>query len=230
VRTVEAGGVAFAVREWGEAGSPSLLFWHGAGDGSREFEQPGRVFADEYGLYVVAPDAPGHGATPALPPGEYLPSRLASLAAALLDALAIETTTFAGFSWGGSIGCRFAAAFAERTRALVLIEGGHLDFRDVPGFEPPASLDAAVDADGLDGALQWGSLQEPATDTYPALAAGGVPVLLVTGGFPGLPFDPAARLREQVPQAEVRTVEAATHDLLAHDPRNLARVVGDWLV
>jgi hypothetical protein len=54
-------------------------------------------------------------------------------------------------------------------------------------------------------------------------------VLLVTRGFPGLPFDPAARLRERVPQAQVRIVEADTHDLLADDPRNLARLVGDWL-
>jgi pimeloyl-ACP methyl ester carboxylesterase len=230
VRTVEAGGVAFAVREWGEAGSPALLFWHGAGDGSHQFEQPGRVLSEEYGLFVVAPDAPGHGATPALPPEEYLPSRLASLAAALLDALAIERTAFAGFSWGGSIGCRFASAFPERTGALVLIEGGHVDFRDVPGFEPPASLDEAVAEHGRDGALRWGSVQEPAADTYPALAASGVPLLLVTGGFRSLPFDPAARLRERVPQAEVRTVEAQTHDLVAHDPRNLARLVGDWLV
>jgi pimeloyl-ACP methyl ester carboxylesterase len=224
VRTVEAGGLAFAVHEWGEPGSPAVLFWHGAGDRSHQFEQPGRVLADEYGFFAVAPDAPGHGATPALPDEDYRPSRLAALAVALLDALAIETAAFAGFSWGGSIGCRFAAAFPERTRALVLIEGGHVDFRDVPGFEPPGAAEP-----GLQGALQWGSLQEPAADTYGALAASGVPVLLVTRGFRSLPFDPAERLREHVPQAEVRTVEADTHDVLADDSRNVARLVGEWL-
>ena len=84
----------------------------------------------------------------------------------------------------------------------------------------------AVEAGGLAFAVrEWG---EPGA---PALLCrhGAGDDSQVTGGFPGLPFDPAARLRERVPEAEVRTVEAEGHDLLADEPGNVARPVGEWL-
>jgi pimeloyl-ACP methyl ester carboxylesterase len=229
VRSVEAGGIPFALREWGDVTSPPLLAWHGAGERSRFWEQPARVLAEEDGVRVIAPDAPGHGATPALPDRDYRPSRMAALAAALLDALAVDSCLFAGFSWGASVGCRLVAAYPQRVRALVLIDGGVVDFRDLPGFQPPAGLDAAVAQLGLAGAVQWGSVLEPTSDTYGALRAWGGPVLLITDGEWRLPFDPIARLREAVPQVDVHRVPAGGQDSVAQDPRNVARVGGDWL-
>src|SRR5207253_245020 len=196
MQRLEAGGASVALRTWGDSGSPPLLFWHGAGDTGAQFERAGRTLATEADLFVVAPDAPGHGDTPPLGDDDYRPSRLGALAAALLDALGLEKVVFAGFSWGGSVGCHFAADFPRRTRALALIEGGHIDFRDVVEYEPPSSREAAVAAHGLEGALHWGSLQEPAAATYTALCAAGTPVLLVTTGRgSGLVVDPVARLR-----------------------------------
>jgi hypothetical protein len=233
MKTVDAGGVELALHEWGEAESPPLLFWHGAGDGAAQWEQAARVLADEDGLRVLAPDAPGHGGSAALADADYRPSRLAEVAGALLDGLGIPSTIWAGFSWGAAVGCRFAAAYPGRTRALVLLEGGFVDFRDVPGDaeRPQAEL---VAAHGLEGALQWGLRQEPVTETYGSLREHGVPILLVTDArdhwSERLGFDPVERLRAEVPQARVERVETPHgHDLLSHDARNVARLVGDWL-
>jgi pimeloyl-ACP methyl ester carboxylesterase len=233
MRTVDAGGVELALHEWGEPGSPSLLFWHGAGDAAGQFEQSARVLADEDGLRVLAPDCPGHGGSPPLADDDYRPSRLAGTAAALLDALELPAAIWTGFSCGASIGCRFAAAYPERTRALVLLEGGFVDFRDVPG-DAERLLAELVAAQGVERALQEGLRQEPVTDTYGALRERGVPVLLVTDArdhwSERLGFDPIERLRAEVPQTQVERVETPHgHDLLSHDARNVARLVGDWL-
>lgn len=230
-RVVEVDGLPVTLLEVGEPESPPLLFWHGSGEHARSCEQSARVLADEDGLLVLAPDAPGHGRTPPLPYEDYLPSHLAVFAAHLLDVVGIASCVWCGFSWGASVGCRFAAQFPERTRALALLEGGHVDFGDLPGFTPPQSLAAEVAAHGLDGALRWGLVQEPATATYSALRAAGTPVLLVTAerAASTLPFDAAERLRAAVPQAVVERLDVPTHELLAHRARDVARVVGDWL-
>lgn len=46
-----------------------------------------------------------------------------------------------GHSWGGAIACRAAADAPARTAGLVLIDSGHVDYADVPGANPDASLD-----------------------------------------------------------------------------------------
>lgn len=222
-----------ALHEWGERDSPALLFWHGAGERAKQFEQAARVLADEDGLRVLAPDAPGHGGSAPLPGDAYLPSRLAELAVSLLDAQRVGQVLFSGFSWGACIGCSFAAAHPERTRALVLLEGGIVDFHDDARYRD-RPLDELVAEHGLDGALHWALWREPVTATYPAIREHGTPVLLVTDAREHwrktLGFDPVERLVSEVPQTEVREVESPHgHDLLAHDPRNLARTIGDWL-
>jgi pimeloyl-ACP methyl ester carboxylesterase len=73
---------------------------------------------------VIAPDAPGHGRSPALPADAYRPSRLAEAATRLLDELGIGHVHIVGFSWGARVGCAFASRFPERAASLALVEGG----------------------------------------------------------------------------------------------------------
>lgn len=190
------------------------------------------MLADEDGLRVLAPDAPGHGRSAPLPDDAYLPSRLAQVAASLLDAQGVHETFFAGFSWGAVVGCALAAAYPDRTRALVLLEGGVVDFHDDARYRD-RPLEELVAEHGLDGALHWALWREPVTSTYPALREHRTPVLLVTDSRShwreALGFDPVERLAREVPQTEVREIDSPGHDLLAHDPRNLARTIGDWL-
>jgi pimeloyl-ACP methyl ester carboxylesterase len=231
--TVQANGLALELHEWGEPGSPALLLWHGAGATGKQFEQPARVLADEDGLDVLAPDAPGHGRSASLPPDGYLPSRLAQIAAGLLDARGVGEVLFGGFAWGACVACRFAAAYPERTRALVLVEAGVVDFHDEARYRD-RPLDELVAEYGVDGALHWALAREPVVETYPALREHGTPVLVVTDAHghyqESIGFDPIARLRAEVPQTEVQVIEDADgHDVLAREARNIARAIGDWL-
>jgi pimeloyl-ACP methyl ester carboxylesterase len=121
--TAAVPGGSLFVYEWGEQGDPAVLYWDGLGGTGLHANEIAPALT-QYGLRTVAPAAPGHGHSHALPPDSYRPSRLASLAADLLSALGIERAAFLGFSWGGRVGCSFAGLFPERTTSLALVEGG----------------------------------------------------------------------------------------------------------
>jgi pimeloyl-ACP methyl ester carboxylesterase len=127
------------VYEWGRRGDPALLYWDGLGGTGLHANEIGPILAEEHGLHVVAPDPPGHGASPAGDADSFWPSRLAETAAGLLSERGIEHAAFLGFSWGGRVGVWFAARFPERTRALALVEGGH------HGSRAPTGLRAAIE-------------------------------------------------------------------------------------
>jgi pimeloyl-ACP methyl ester carboxylesterase len=136
VRTSRVGPLF--VYEWGEDDAPALLYWDGLGGTGLHANEIGPLLADEHGLRVIAPDPPGHGRSPAVAADELRPSRLATMAAALLSELGVEQAAFLGFSWGARVGCWFAARFPDRVTALALVEGGH------HGSLPPTGLDAAI--------------------------------------------------------------------------------------
>ena len=69
---------------------------------------------------VVRFDHRGHGSSPA-PPGPYAIADMGADVIALLDRLAIETTSFVGLSLGGMVGIWLAAHHPRRIEALALI-------------------------------------------------------------------------------------------------------------
>ena len=135
------------------------------------------------GARVLAVDAPGHGCSAAYPADAFLPTLLADLAGEIIGD---ERAVFVGFSWGASIGCRLAARHPERVRSVVLVEGGHLDFADLPDFRSGRRLDELVEearaiaavegpafgsyAPETAGAMVFGLAAEPVTDVYAQLA------------------------------------------------------------
>jgi pimeloyl-ACP methyl ester carboxylesterase len=123
------------VYEWGRRGDPALLYWDGLGGTGLHANEIGPILADEHGLHVVAPDPPGHGASPASDADSFRPTRLAATAAGLLSERGIDRAAFLGFSWGGRVGVWFAARFPERTTALAFVEGGHHGSRAPTGFQ-----------------------------------------------------------------------------------------------
>ncbi len=142
--TAEAAGVSLFVREWGAADRPAVLYWDGLGGCGLHANEIAPILTEEHGLRVLAPDAPGHGQSPALPLESYRPSILAGVGADLLAALGISRVIFVGFSWGGRIACSFGAGFPERTAGLVLIDGGYLEWADIPGVDRGADLESCV--------------------------------------------------------------------------------------
>lgn len=232
-------GSIFA-RTWGEADARTVLCWHGAGGSSADFAPIAPALVDRLGVRVVAIDAPGHARSAACPPEALRPSALAALAAEIGAELELERFVFLGFSWGATVGCWVGALHAERTLGLALVEGGHLDFAELPGFGTDRKLDEltaeaeAVAADqgeafgshspAVAGAMVHGLCREPATDTYTRLAASATPVLSV-----GAQQAPVERLARFVPQTKVVRLSSPGHDLLQDAPADVARVVGDWL-
>jgi pimeloyl-ACP methyl ester carboxylesterase len=270
------------VRDWGEAGSPALLYWDGLGGCGLHANELAPVLAREYGLRVISPDPPGHGESPALPADSYRPSVLAEVSADLLAELGVDRAVFVGFSWGARVGCSFAARFPERTVGLALIDGGYVDPGDVGAdltadfatcvaearqeieedsfvswdayfaFERESlrrwtpALEAAHRAamretDGrvvpiLEpetlGAIKHGGRREPATDTYPAIAAAGVPVLLLTAPEPEVPEaaeQGVKRFRAALPEARVESVPDGIHDLVSYAPARVAELIGEFV-
>jgi pimeloyl-ACP methyl ester carboxylesterase len=186
------GGSIFA-RWWGSEDAPVLLCWHGAGGSSADYAAIAPPLADRLGVRIVAVDAPGHARSPALPADAFRPTALAALAAEILDELGVERAAFLGFSWGATVGCWLAALHPDRTSALVLVEGGHVDFTDLPDFPTDLTLDdllaeARAEAKRQGGAfgshtpevaaaMIHGLCAEPAAAAYSRLAGAGTPTL-----------------------------------------------------
>jgi pimeloyl-ACP methyl ester carboxylesterase len=270
------------VRDWGEAGSPPLLYWDGLGGCGLHANELAPVLVHDYGLRVISPDPPGHGESAALPADSYRPSALAEVAADLLNELEVDRAVFVGFSWGARVVCSFAARFPERTAGLALIDGGYVDPGDVGAdltadlatcvadarqeieedsfaswdayfaFERESlkrwtpALEAAHRAamreaegrvvpilePGTLGAIKYGGRREPATDTYPLVAAAGVPVLLLTAPEPEVPEAAergVGRFRAAVPQARVESVPDGIHDLVSYAPARVADLIGEFV-
>ena len=166
------------------------------------------------------------------------------LAVKILDELDAAQAVFLGFSWGAAVGCWFAALNTERTIALALVEGGHLDFDDLPDFRADRALDEFVaDAEAsaaregkefgshtsaVAGAMVYGLCREPATASYARLAESRTPVLFLgaSGNKSSLEVERLSRL---VPQTEIIQLPSSNHELLRDAPNDVAREVGDWL-
>ena len=127
-RTIDAAGAELFVREWGDRNGGALLFWHGLGDHTGlQIGEAAPILADEFGLRVLALDAPGFGASPRPPlPDYYLLPALADRALVAADALALARPAFVGASWGGLVGVTAAARRPERLAALVLLDAGYI--------------------------------------------------------------------------------------------------------
>jgi pimeloyl-ACP methyl ester carboxylesterase len=260
------------VYEWGREGDPVALYWDGLGGTGLHANEIAPLLVERFGLRVIAPDPPGHGRSEPREPDAFRPSRLAAAAADLLTELEVERAVFVGFSWGGRVGCWFAAGYPERTTALALVEGGHY------GSQAPTGLEAAiaeaqterdedtfVDWDAffafeagslrrwtpaleeahraamreeagrvapiataeVVGAINQGSRLEPLAEAYPAIAAAGLPVLLLVAS--GADTEAVERVRAALPDAEVEAVPDSIHDLISFAPDRVAEAVGSFV-
>jgi pimeloyl-ACP methyl ester carboxylesterase len=235
---------------------------------------------EDAGYDVAAPDLPGHGGSPPLPPDDYAVPSLAELMARLAGDLGWGSLVLVGHSWGGAIACHLAAAHPELVGALVLVDSGHLDYADTPGADLSASIESLVataeerrlrladraavaamlDADPgdvlVDAFLEGmepdpggglvsrtpGTAQGPAryhlarsrqSETWPAIAASGTPVLLLLADEPAgarqVNEQGAAAFSAALPGADVRWVEGATHSLVTDERERFGATVADWL-
>ena len=127
-KTVELRGAELAMREWGEPEGNPLLFWHALGDHNNlQLLEAGPILARDYGLRILAVDAPGFGGSPRVADEGYEIPALIDLTARLLDELRLEAVAWMGSSWGASLAVHFTVAHPGRVAALVLLDGGYSD-------------------------------------------------------------------------------------------------------
>jgi len=132
-REIEVRGLEVHVTEWGEDGSPLLVYLHGWADTGATFQFVVDSLPDAW--HVVAPDLRGFGRTACDCSSYWFPDYLADLAE-LLDVLSPDNpAVLVGHSMGGNIASLFAGVLPERVRALVNIEGFGLPDSD-PGEAP----------------------------------------------------------------------------------------------
>ncbi len=118
---IKVGGLAThysAPRGLPTSDSPILLLVHGAAGSSRHWEPMIAKLGE--GLFPIAVDLPGHGATAGYVPDSI--DAVATFLAAFLDELEIKRPVcYVGQSMGGLIGLQFTLSYPERVERLVLM-------------------------------------------------------------------------------------------------------------
>jgi len=235
-----------AIWSWG-TGDRVLVFLHALlpHASGRTIEATARQLTTLMPIRVVGIDAPGFGESPALPEEEYDLDRLAARLGTVAADAATGPFVLAGHSWGAALAVRIAAAGADVVRGVVLLDGGHFDHADLPDADPNQTVDATL---AEMAAIGWvkGSTVDPraaaaamnalmrsrSSASYPALAAGDIPVLLLTATEPEQRrrdnVARAARLIAALPHAEVHELPGAGHDVLVDAPHLVADLVAAW--
>jgi 3-oxoadipate enol-lactonase len=98
-----------------------ILFIHGLGSSSRDWELQVPVFAKHY--RVVTFDLRGHGQSDK-PAGPYTMSLLAGDAAALIEGLGLAPAHVVGISLGGMIALQLAVSASDLVRSLTVVNAG----------------------------------------------------------------------------------------------------------
>jgi pimeloyl-ACP methyl ester carboxylesterase len=116
-----------------DGGGPPLILHHGFTQSVADWQEYGYVEALSPNFRVVRLDARGHGGSDKPhDPGAYTLDKRAGDVVAVMDALAIETAHFWGYSMGGWIGFGMAQYAAERVDRLVI--GGQHPFAQQMGI------------------------------------------------------------------------------------------------
>ena len=232
--------MALAVHEWGPPDGRSVVFWHALGpDPSGLDLEPvaGRLAAA--GFRVVAVDGPGFGESPLLPAEGYALDALVGELHQVIASHDLEPFVAMGHSWGGSIAVRYAAAHPRLVTAVVLLDSGHIDYRDLPDVDADRPVAEWVeDARRRDGrraearGRAMAGLAERVSDSWPALVEHRIPTLLYLATEPphGLQNrEHVGRFADAVPHAEIRWAENAGHGIVADVGPPLGDEIAVWL-
>jgi pimeloyl-ACP methyl ester carboxylesterase len=230
------------VHHWGERGGIPVVFWHALGPDASgaELADVAGVLASA-GFHAIAVDGPGFGKSPVLAAERYRLDSLVELMYELVDVLELDRPVVMGHSWGGAISVRYAAAHPEDVRALVLLDSGHIDYRELSDVDPArpaeewvAEVEARDDprrAEARGRAMS--GLTDPVSDAWPALTEHEIPTLLFLATVPPHVHhnrEHIARFEAAVPHADIRWPERASHSLLADLGAPLGDEIATWLV
>lgn len=146
---IHVGDIGLYYEATGE-GQP-LLFIHGLGSSTREWEPQVAEFAKQF--RVITFDLRGHGQSDK-PPGPYSIPLFAADAAGLLRALGFQSAHVVGLSLGGGVAMQLALDAPDLLKTLVIVNSGPVGFRDTP--EDRQALEQRVQIVQQDGMRAMG--------------------------------------------------------------------------
>jgi pimeloyl-ACP methyl ester carboxylesterase len=103
---------------------------HGLASNSRIWDDVAARLIERH--HVVALDQRGHGLSDR-PADGFTFDRMVSDLAGVIEATGLDRPTLVGHSWGGNVVLAFAAAYPDRVRGLVLVDGGFIELSALPG-------------------------------------------------------------------------------------------------
>jgi pimeloyl-ACP methyl ester carboxylesterase len=232
----------------GDPGAKPLLLLHAWGESRRSF---GRLVPLLPEFRVAAPDLRGQGDADKPGNGYSLKDQAAD-AAAILDALQLESAAVLGSSSGGYVAQQLAVGDPDRVDALVLV-GAPLTLHGRPAFaDEVEALAGPIDEDWVRQSLLWFPLGSPVPGWYledrvrdgvkmpahvwkgalqglyqatPPTEAGAIsaPTLILRGGQDGL-LPPADHetLAARIPRSILKSYPGVGHLVLWEVPERVA--------
>ncbi|EGG99059.1 Alpha/beta hydrolase [gamma proteobacterium IMCC2047] len=118
---IESTRLRLHYRDWGNIEAPPLLLVHGGFDHCRSWDWAASQLCNDY--RVITPDLRGHGDSEWSGGNAYSMADYVCDMAELIDQLALSPVSIIGHSLGGAITLKYAGAFPEKVKQLVIIEG-----------------------------------------------------------------------------------------------------------
>jgi pimeloyl-ACP methyl ester carboxylesterase len=118
--------------EWGAAGAPALVMWHGLARTGRDFDCIAAALADQF--HIICPDTIGRGFSQwsDRPDDDYCFDAYAHLARDLAEAVSFQDMHWLGTSMGGALGIRVAATTLKGRIARLIINDIGPTFPEAP--------------------------------------------------------------------------------------------------
>jgi esterase len=131
---------ALHFEEYGEAGSPVLIFLHGLLGSSRNWRSVAKALSDKYKIYAV--DLPEHGGSPHSVSTSL--SAMQSQVSEWIESHISGNYVLCGHSLGGKIAMGYACSHPNNLRGIVV---GDIAPRDYPSEHHIPTLDALLSLD-----------------------------------------------------------------------------------
>lgn len=113
--------LALKYEDWGNADAPALVLLHGGRDQARSWDALAASLRTTW--HVLAPHLRGHGDSAWSPDGDYEQGSYLCDFATFVQACVSGPVVILAHSLGANIALRYAAAYPERVKKLIAVEG-----------------------------------------------------------------------------------------------------------
>lgn len=121
---IDEDGVRARIHQWGDAGNPIIICFHGLGSTSLSFIELGELLKNEY--HIISIDLPGHGKTPEFDKEEdYMMPNMVSWIDRVISKITENGFYLLGHSYGADIALHYLSTFPSKVAKTMLLDGGY---------------------------------------------------------------------------------------------------------